>query len=137
MSSGPRTAVGAGIYGAGAGSKVGYPNGSDGVVPPSHAGTFSRARSDCCLSLLNSLHTRWSMPMTDRLERRRCLFLDSASTLFFGGVKSGSGELPEDIRCSVAIFRSDRLLAFILFNWGCRVATPSCIFDSFAFQTSQ
>ena len=96
MSSSPWTAVGASIYGTGAAPKVGYPNGSDGAAPPGHVGMFSGARSDCRLSLLNSLRTRWGMSLTDRLERRGGLFLDSASTLFFGGVRSGSEELSED-----------------------------------------
>ena len=102
MSSGPRTVVGAGIYDTSAAPKVGYPNGSYGAAPPSHTSMFSRARSDCRLSLLNSLRTRRGMPQTDRLERRGDLFLDSASTLFFGGVKSGSGELPTDNSSSAA-----------------------------------
>ena len=58
MSSGSRITVGVGIYGTGAALKVGYPNGSDGAAPPSHADMFSRARSNCHLSLLNSLLTR-------------------------------------------------------------------------------
>ena len=36
------------------------------------------------------------MPLTDQLERRRGLFLDSASTLFVGGGRSRGRELPED-----------------------------------------
>ena len=96
MSSGPQTAVGVGIYKAGTTPKVGYPNGSDGAAPPGHASMFSGACFDCRLSLLNSLCTRLGMPLKDRLERRGGLFLDSASTLFFGGGRSGSGELPED-----------------------------------------
>ena len=44
---GPRTTVGSGIYGTGAAPKAGYLNGSDGAAPPSHAGMFSGARSDC------------------------------------------------------------------------------------------
>ena len=40
MSSGSLTTVGAGIYGIIAAPKVGYPNGSDGVAPPTHAGMF-------------------------------------------------------------------------------------------------
>ena len=65
MSSGPWIATGAGIYGIGAAPKVGYPNGSDGATPPSHAGMFSRARFDRHLSLLNSLRTRQGMPLTN------------------------------------------------------------------------
>ena len=57
---------------------------------------FSRALSDCRLSLLNSLRTRWGMPLMDRLEQRGGLFLDSASILCSGGDRSGIGELPED-----------------------------------------
>ena len=102
MSSGPRTEVGAGIYRTGAAPKVGYPNGSDGAAPPSQAGMFSGSHSDCRLSLLNSLRTRRGMPLMDRLERRGCVFLDSASTLFFGGVRSESRELLEANSSSVA-----------------------------------
>ena len=102
MSLGPRIAAGAGIYGTGAAPKVGYLNESDGTAPPNHAGMFSRARSDCRLSVLNSLRTQWGMTLTDRLEQRWGLFLDSTSTLFFGGVRSGRGELPEDNSSSVA-----------------------------------
>ena len=96
ISSGPRIELGAGIYRAGLAPKVGYPNGSDGVAPLCHVGTFSRVCYDCRLSLLNSIRTQRGMPLTDRLERHEGLFLDSASTLFFG-----SGELPEDNSSSV------------------------------------
>ena len=58
MSLGSRTVVGAGMYGTSVAPNVGYSNGSDGAAPPSHAGMFSGARSDCCLSLLNSLRTQ-------------------------------------------------------------------------------
>ena len=70
MSSGPRTAMDAGVYGAGVASKVGYMNSSDGAAPLCHTGTFFGACSDCCCSLLNSLCTRRCMPLTKRLERR-------------------------------------------------------------------
>ena len=96
MSSSPRIAASASIYGTGVAPKVGYPNGSDGAAPPSHVGMFSGARSDCRLSLLNSLRTQRGMLPTDRLERRGGLFLDSTSTLFFGGIRTGKGEPPED-----------------------------------------
>ena len=116
MSSGPRIAVGAGIYETGAAPKVGYPNGSDGAAPPSHTGMFSGACSDCRLSLLNSLRTQRGMFLMDRLERREGLILDSASTLFFGGVKSGSGELPEDnLSPAAASLSSDRIGSLPLF----------------------
>ena len=106
MSSGPRTVVGIGIYGTGAAPKAGYPNRSDGAAPPSHASMFSRAHFDCHLSL----HTRQGMPLADRLERHGGLFLDSASTLFFGGGRSGSGELSEDNSSSAAAsLSSDRI----------------------------
>ena len=52
--------------------------------------------------LLNSLLTQQGMPLTDRMERREGLFLDSECTLFVGGGRSGSGELPEDNSSSVA-----------------------------------
>ena len=75
---------------------MGYPNGSNGAALPGHACMFLGARSDCRLSLLNSLCTRRGMPLTDRLERRGGLFHDSTSTLFFIGVRFESGELLED-----------------------------------------
>ena len=102
MSLGPQTAVGIGIYGTGAAPKAGYPNGSDGVAPPNHAGMFSGASFDCHLSLLNSLRTHRGMLLTDWLERRGGLFLDYASTLFFEGGRSRSGELPKDNSSSAA-----------------------------------
>ena len=96
MSSSPQTVVDVAMCGAGAAPKVGYTNGNDGVTPLCHVGMFSGACSDCHRSLLVSLRTRWGMPLTERLERRGGLFFYSASTLFFGGGKSGSGELAED-----------------------------------------
>ena len=102
ISSSPRTAACVGIYGAGAAPKVGYPNGSDGAAPPCHAGSFSRVCFYYRLSLLNSLRTRQGMSLMDRLERCGGLFLYSASTWFFGGGRSGSGELPEDNLSSAA-----------------------------------
>ena len=94
MSSGPRTVVCAGMYGAGVAPKVGYTNGSDSATPLYHVGIFSGACSDYRLSLLNSLRTRRGMPLTNRLEWCGGLFLDLASTLLVGGGISGSGELP-------------------------------------------
>ena len=85
MSSGPRTVVDVSMCGAVVASKVGYMNGSDGATPICHVGTFSRACSDYRRTLLIYLHTQRCMPLTERLERRGGLFLDSASTLFFGG----------------------------------------------------
>ena len=58
MSFNPRIVVGAGIYGVGAASKVGYTNGSDGATLLCHVGISSGVCSDCRLSLLNSLRTR-------------------------------------------------------------------------------
>ena len=84
MSSGPRTMVDVSMCGAGAAPKVGYMNGSGGATPLCHMGTFSGACSDCRRSLLISLHTQRCMPLTERLERSGGLFLDLASTLFFG-----------------------------------------------------
>ena len=81
MSSGPRTVVDVSMYGAGATLKVGYMNGSNGVAPLCYVGTFSRVGSDCRCSLLISLRAQRCMPLT---ERCGALFLDSASTLFFG-----------------------------------------------------
>ena len=103
ISYGPRTVVGAGIYGASAAPNLGYPNISDSVAPLYHTGTFSWACLNCLLSLLNSLRTWRGMPLTDRLERCGGLFLESDSTLFFGGGRSGRGELPEDNSSSVAV----------------------------------
>ena len=96
MSSGPRTTVDVIMYEVGAAPKARYMNGSDSAVPLCHVGTFSGACSDCCCSLLISLRTRRCMPLPEQLEQRGGLFLNSASTLFFGGDRSGSGELPED-----------------------------------------
>ena len=101
MSSGPRTVVDAGMYRAGAAPKVGYKNENDGATPLCHVGIFSGACSYCRRSLLISLRTRRGMPLTEQLERCGGLFLDSASTWFFGGGRSGSGELPKDNSLSV------------------------------------
>ena len=50
------------------------------------------------------------------LERRGGLFLDSASTLFFGGGRSRSGELSEDNSSSTATsFSSGRIGSLPLF----------------------
>ena len=130
MSSSPWTTVGEGIYGIGVASKVGYPNGSDGAAPPGHVGMFSGGRSDYRLSLLNSLRTRWGMSLTDRLERCGGLFLDSASTLFFGGVGSGSEELSEDnLSSAAASLSSGRIGSLPLFclTEGVGWLLPSCI----------
>ena len=102
MSSGPWTAVDVGMWGASVAPKVGYMNGSDGVAPLCHVGSFSGACSNYHHSLLISLCTRRCMPLTERLERHWGLFLDSASMLFFGGGRSGSGELLEDSSSSAA-----------------------------------
>ena len=102
MSSGLRTMVDVSMCGAGAAPKVGYMNGSDGATPLCNVGTFSGACSNCRCSLLISLRTRQCMPLTKWLEWRGGLFVDSASTLFFGGERSGSGELPEDNSSSAA-----------------------------------
>ena len=116
MSSGPRAVVGADMYGAGASPKVGYTNGSDSATPLCHVGIFSGACSGCRLSLLNSLCTRRGMQLTDRLERRGGLFLDSASTLFVGGSISGSGELPKDnLSSAAASLSSSRIGSLPLF----------------------
>ena len=103
MSSSPHTVVDVSMCGAGATLKVGYMNKSDGATPLCHVGTFSGACSECCLSLLISLHTRRCMPLTEQLERRGGLFVDLASTFFFGGERSGSGELPEDNSLSTIV----------------------------------
>ena len=84
------------MCGAGATPKVGYMIGSDGSMPLCQVGTFTGACSNCRCSLLISLRTRRCMPLTERLKRGGGLLLDSASTLFFRGDRSGSGELPED-----------------------------------------
>ena len=102
MSSGPRTIVDVSMCGAGAAPKVGYMNGSGGATPMCHVGIFSAICSNYRHSLLISLHTRRCMPLTERLERREALFLDSASTLVFGGERSCSEELPKDNSSSVA-----------------------------------
>ena len=53
------------------------------------------------------------MPLTERLERRGGLFLDSTSTLFFEGGRSGNGELPEDNSSSVATSLSPDKAGFL------------------------
>ena len=132
MSSGPQTVVGAGMYGAGATPNVGYMNGSDSATPLYHVGIFSRACSDCCLYVLNSLRTRRGMPLTDRLERRGGLFLDSASTLFVGDDRSRSEELPEDNSSSAAALLSSgqiSSLPLFCFTRGARWLLP-CAFST-------
>ena len=112
MSSSPRIVMGSGMYRAGATSKVGYMNGSDDAMPLFHVGIFSGACSDCHLSLLNSLRTWRGMPLTNQLEQRGGLFLDLASTLFFGGGRSRSRELPEDNSSSTATSLSSGGISF-------------------------
>ena len=101
MSLGLQTVIDVSMCGASAAPKVGYMNGSGGATPPCHVGTFSGACSDFHRSLLISLRTQRCMPLTERLEWRGGLFLYSASTLFFGGDRLGSGELPENNSSSV------------------------------------
>ena len=96
MSSGSRTIVDVSMCRAGATPKVGCMNESGGAMPPCHVGTFFGACSNCHRSLLISLCTRRCLLLMEWLERRGGLFLGSASTLLFGGKRSGSGELPED-----------------------------------------
>ena len=96
MSSCPWTVVDVSRCGAGASLKVGYMNESGAVTPLCHVGTFLGACSDCRCSLLISLHIRRCILLTEWLEQRGGLFLDLASTLFFGSERSGSGELPKD-----------------------------------------
>ena len=134
MSSGPRIVVDVGMCEAsaapkvgymngidgacrvGAAPKVGYMSGSDGATPLCHVGTFSGACSDCRCSLLISLCTRRCMPLTERLERCKGLFLDSTSMLFFGGGRSESGELLEDNSSSVvASLSPDKMGSLPLF----------------------
>ena len=91
------------MYGAGVAPKVGYTNENDGATPLCHVGTFSGACSDCLRSLLISFCARRCMPLMERLDQREGLFLDSASTLFFGSSRSGSGELLEDNSSSAAV----------------------------------
>ena len=108
-SSGPRTVVDAGMYRASASPKVGYTNGNNGATLLCHVGIFSGACSYCRRSLLISSHTRRGMPLTVRLEQRGGLFFYSAPTLFFGGGRSGSEELPKDNSSSAtALLSPDR-----------------------------
>ena len=85
MSSGPRTVVDGSRCRADAAPRIGYMNESGVATPPCHMGAFSGAYSDCRRSLPISLRTQRCMPLTERLEWRRGLFLNSASILFFGG----------------------------------------------------
>ena len=72
-----------------------------------------------------SMRTRRGMPLTDRLEHRGGLFLDSASILFFGGSRSGSGELPEDNSSSAAAsLPSNRIGSLPLFCFAGGVRWP-------------
>ena len=96
MSSSAQTVVDVSMCREGATPNVGYMNGSGGAMPLCHVGTFSGAFSNRRCSLLISFRTRQCMLLTERVERREGLFLDSASTLFFGGERSSSGELPKD-----------------------------------------
>ena len=106
------------MCGASVALKVGYLKGSDDATPLCHVGTFSGACSDCRRSLLISLRTRRCMPLTERLERRGGLFLDSTSTLFFGGDRSRSGEPPEDNLSSIAASLSpNRMGSLPLFSF--------------------
>ena len=102
MSSSPQIVVDVSMCEGGVAPKVGYMNGSGGATLLCHVGTFSRACSNCCCSLLISLRTQRCMPLMEWLEWCRGLFLDSASTLFFGGERSGSGELQMDNSSSTA-----------------------------------
>ena len=114
MSLGPWTAVGTGINRMDAVPMAGFPKGSGGAL--SHAGMCLGARSVCCLSLLNSCCTLRGMPLTDRLEHRGGFFLYSASTLFFGGSGSESGELPKDsLSSAAASLSSNRIGSLPLF----------------------
>ena len=117
MSSSPRTVVDVSMCRAGAAPKVGHTkNGSGGATPPCHVGIFSGTCSDCRRSLLISLRTRRCMPLTERLERNGGLFLDSASTLLFGGEGSGNGQLLEDnSSSSIASLLPGRMGSFPLF----------------------
>ena len=74
MSSGSRTTMDVGMYGAGAAPKVGYANVNDGATPLCHVGIFLGACSDCRCSLLISLRTWRGMPLTEWLEWRVTLF---------------------------------------------------------------
>ena len=117
MSLGSWTVVDVSMCRAGAAPKVGpTKNGSGGATPSCHVGTFSGTYSDWRRSLLISLRTRRCMPLTERLERHGGLFLDSASTLLFGGEGSCNGELPEDNSSSAtASLSPGRMGSFPLF----------------------
>ena len=82
MSSGPLIVVKKTKCEAGGAPTIGYMNESGGAILPCCAGIFSGASSKYRLSLLTSLCIKRRMPLTDRLERRGGLFLDSASVLF-------------------------------------------------------
>ena len=69
--------------------------GNYGAIPPVRIGIYSGASFEWGLSLLASLRTRWHAPLTDQLDQRVGLFLDSTSALFWGGERARSGELVE------------------------------------------
>ena len=70
-------------------------------MPPGWIGIYSGANSEWRLSLLASLRTQQRAPLIDRLDWHGGLFLDSASTLFYGGEQARSRELPKDSSSSV------------------------------------
>ena len=96
MSCGPQTAEEKNMCGAGATLKGGYMDGIGGRTLQGRSGTYSPASSDWRQSLLASLCTQRCATLMDRLDRRRGLILDWASTVFGDGERRGSGELLED-----------------------------------------
>ena len=66
------------------------------AIPSNRVDICSGANSEWGLSLLDSLRIRRRAPLIARLEWQGGLFLNLASTLFWGGERRGSGELSED-----------------------------------------
>ena len=100
MSSGPRTVTDASMYETGAASKAGYTNRNDGATLL--CGHIFRGlfRLSPLSTDFSSYSTRHAIDGTTGMARG--LFLDLAYRLFFGGGRSGRGELPEDNSLSAA-----------------------------------
>ena len=67
-----------------------------GGVPLNWVAICSGANCERGLSLPSSFRIRRNVPLIARLDWRRGLFLDLASTLLRGGERWGSGELSEE-----------------------------------------
>ena len=101
MSSGPRTAEGAIICGAGAAPYGWYMGGPGGRKTSARLGAYWGTSVSGRWPLLGSLRTRRLAILMDRLSWRGGLFLERASAAFGDGDRRGRGEFPEDNSSSV------------------------------------